>query len=610
MKQADRLAALRAQFVKYKVDGFLVPKADEFQGEYIPERAERLAWLTGFTGSAGNAVVLKDAAMVQTDSRYDIQIRQQVDANLYSTTMNTDITLHGWIAQNAKPGQVIGYDPKLHTPNQIKSMESGLKDTGVILKALDDNLLDAIWNNRPAMPAHPVEIFPTYIAGRSADEKRAEIASRLTMAGADAAVITLPDSIAWLLNIRGHDVPHTPLALSNAIIYADGRVDWFIDPAKVPADVHAHIGHQVQVHDPEDIEDALKALSGKTAVLDCRKSSIWFKQKLESSGAKIKDMEDPCILPKACKTPEEQDGIRNAHFRDGVAVTKFLAWLDRDGVKQKNLTELDVADMLESFRRQDPTYRDSSFDTIAGWGANGAIVHYRATPEKHAVITPPGLLLLDSGGQYANGTTDITRTIPIGTPSDEMKKAFTLVLKGHIAIAAVTFPDGVKGADIDTLARKALWAHGMDYGHGTGHGVGCYLSVHEEGGGISALAARPFKPGMVVSNEPGYYKQGDFGIRIESLVLVNQIGSFANGKTLMGFETLTLAPIDKRLIDLDLMNHEEIAWLNDYHARVEKLISPRLDADEQKWLKAATSPLKKPDAAGPRKRRQNKLDPN
>jgi Xaa-Pro aminopeptidase len=603
MTQAEKIAALRGAYKQQGVDGFLVPRADEYQNEYVPARGERLAWLTGFTGSAGNAVVLDDKAMVQTDTRYEIQVGKQIDASIYSATMVHTIKIGEWIAQNANKGDVIGYDPKVHTPGQIRAIEAELKEAGITLKPLDSNPLDASWTDQPSPPMDKIEVFPEYTAGRSAREKREEIGKKITTEGAVGAVITMPDSIAWLLNIRGTDVPHTPLPLSTAIVYPDGQVNLFIEKAKVPEEVHAHLGNQVSVVDPVDFEDALKALgaaskaAAKPVIFDETRSSIWGKQVLEGAGATIKNIEDPCVQPKACKTPEEQAGIRNAHFRDGVAVTKFLAWLDREGSKQ-SLTELDIADRLEAFRKLDGTYRDSSFDTIAGWAANGAIVHYRATPEDHAKIVPPGILLLDSGGQYSNGTTDITRTMTIGKPNAEAKMAFTLVLKGHIGIADLVMAEGVKGSDIDVEARKHLRRHGMDYGHGTGHGVGCYLSVHEAGGGISSLANRVFKPGMVISNEPGFYKPDHFGIRIENLVMVQEAGVLSTGAKALKFETLTVVPIDKRLIDLKLMTHEEVKWLDDYHARVAQLLMPYMDADEQAWLQEATSPLKKTRAAG------------
>lgn len=605
MEQADKLTALRAQMTKNKVDGFLIPKADEFQGEYIPARAERLQWLTGFTGSAGAAVVLRDRALAMSDSRYTLQIRAQVDQNHFeiidSGTGGTK-EIGDWLKQNAAEKAVIGYDPKLHTPTQIQSLQTALHEKGVTLTPLKKNLIDLIWKDQPGAPLQLVEIFSEKVAGKRADEKREDIAADVVRKGGLAAVITMPDSVAWLLNIRGTDVPHTPFALSNAIVHKNGDVDWFIDPAKITPKVKTHLGNRVQVIHPDKLQDALQDLAVRSkkeklpVLFDHKNGSIWFKQVIEGKGGTLKDVEDLCLLPKACKTPAEQKAIREAHLRDGVAETKFLCWLDREAPKGK-LTEVSVAEKLEEFRAQQKGFRDTSFDTIAGWKANGAIVHYRATEEDHARIKPPGILLLDSGAQYNDGTTDITRTIAIGKPTKEQMKANTLVLKGHIAVASHVFPAGTRGVDIDVLARRPLLQNKMNYGHGTGHGVGIYLSVHEQGGGISAMALRPYKPGMLISNEPGYYKEGAFGIRIENLIMVVDDGYMEDGKTpAMKFETVTLVPIDKRLIDVSLMEDAELKWLNDYHKRVEREVGPYLDPAEKKWLKEACAPLKKPDA--------------
>lgn len=597
-KQIDKLAALRAEMKKQALDGVLVPKEDEFQGEYIPACAERLAWLTGFTGSAGAAVVLMDRALVQSDSRYTLRLKAQVDQALFSTQESKDGQgVAEWLLENAAEKSVIGYDPRLHRISEIQSLESKLKSGNIRLKPLEKNMIDIIWQDRPAAPMDKVEAFPDSIAGLSANDKREDITAAVVKSGAVAAIITMPDSVAWLLNIRGNDVPHTPFALSNAIIHDNGNIDWFIDPAKIPAEVRSHIGNHVQINAPDTLPDALRALAQTSAkqkkpvLLDYKNSSIWFKQMLEAAGGTLKDAEDVCLLAKACKNPTEQNHIRTAHKRDGVAETKFLIWFEREAPKGY-LTEISVAEKLEEFRRQGQNFRDTSFGTIAGWNANGADVHYHATPESSAVIKSPGILLLDSGAQYQDGTTDITRTIAVGTPTAEQKKANTLVLKGHIAIAACTFPAGTRGVDIDILARQALLKHGMNYGHGTGHGVGLYLSVHEQGGGISKAAMRPFKPGMLVSNEPGYYREGKFGIRIENLIMVAENGLMEDGKTQsLKFETVTLVPIDKNLIDKSLLNSEEIDWLNDYHARVEREIAPHLDSDEKVWLKKACAPL-------------------
>lgn len=601
MEQADKLAALRAQLGKHSIDGFLVPKADEFQGEYIPACAERLQWLTGFTGSAGAAVVLKDRALAISDSRYSIQIKKQINQEHFEIAEGTSRKLGEWLAENARENAVIGYDPKLHTPAEIQMLQGLLDSKGVRLQPVKENLIDLLWKDRPGAPRQPVEIFSEKVAGRRASDKIEDIAADIVKKGGLAAIVTMPDSIAWLLNIRGTDVPHTPFALSSAVVRKNGTVDWFIDPARIPPKLHAHIGNRVQVLHPDKQEQALQDLAAQSkreklpVLFDHKNGSVWFKQLIEGKGGTLKDTEDLCLLPKACKTPAERKAIRAAHVRDGVAETKFLCWLDREAPKG-SLTELSVAEKLEEFRARQKGFRDTSFDTIAGWKANGAIVHYRATEESHAKIKPPGILLLDSGAQYNDGTTDITRTIAIGKASVAQKKANTLVLKGHIAVASAVFPEGTRGVDLDMLARQPLLRHKMNYGHGTGHGVGIYLSVHEQGGGLSKAAMRSFKAGMVVSNEPGYYKQGAFGIRIENLLMVVEAGVIDDGGTApanaLAFETITLVPIDRRLIDLALMNDDEIKWLNDYHKRVAREIGPYLDPAEKKWLKEACAPLK------------------
>lgn len=614
--QADKLTALRRELKNQGVNGFLVPHDDEFLNEYLPASAERLAWLTGFTGSAGEAVVLEDKALAITDTRYEIQISQQVDETLFdrrviSAALNKEVSLPKWLEQNAQPGSVIGYDPKLHKAAQIDSLTRALSAKNITFRALPNNPLDAIWQNRPAAPKSLVDAFPDTIAGRTAREKREEIAKSIADEGATAAIISQPDSIAWLLNVRGTDVPHTPLALSYAIVHSNGDVDWFIEQNRIPAYLKAHLGNHVVLHNPETLTDAMAALAQKSkmeqrpVLVDDNRSPIWFRQALEAQGGLVKNHENPCVLPKACKTPPEQAAIRNAHLRDAISLVKFLAWFEGEAPKGK-LDEIGVGIKLEEFRRVDAGFRDTSFDTIAGWNANGAIVHYRATAEKNKQIVPPGMLLLDSGAQYQEGTTDITRTLAVGKVEQEMKDKFTLVLKGHIGIASLKFPEGIRGADIDVLARQALWKGGLNYGHGTGHGVGIYLSVHEEGGAISSRAARPFRAGMVVSNEPGYYKKDAFGIRIESLVLVVEDGMMEDGATKrLSFDTLTLVPIDRRLVNAKLLNDEERIWLNDYHSRVYAAVSPHLTGKELKWLKEATKPIKKPEATGPVSRWRN-----
>ncbi len=592
----EKIAALRGRMKENGLDGYLVPRADEFQGEYVPACAERLSWLTGFTGSAGAAAVLMDKACVMSDGRYTLQLAAQTDSTLYEKVNSDTVSLEGWMAANAAPGARIGYDPKLHTPARIAAMEKALKEKNIALVPFEGNLVDAVWDNRPPAPRETAEAYPDALAGRTAAEKREMIAQAVKKEGAHAAVLAAPDSIAWLLNIRGKDVPHNPFALSYAIITDDGQVDWFIDRRKVPSSLAAHLGNHVRVREmtelPQALAEAAQAAQtqGKPVLMDFTKTSIWFKTILEQAGAAVLDRRDPCSEPRACKTESEQKAIREAHVRDGVAVTRFLKWLSDEAPKGK-LTELAVERKLLEFRLQDKGLRDTSFDTIAGWAGNGAIVHYRASAATNKQITPPGLLLVDSGGQYQDGTTDITRTISVGTPTEEMRENFTRVLKGHIGIAMLRFPDGVTGEQIDVLARRALWDAGLDYAHGTGHGVGCYLSVHEDGVGISVRAKNKFRPGMLVSNEPGYYKENEYGIRLENLQLVREDGKGASGRMMMRFEPVTLAPFDRALIRADMLEAAELKWLNDYHARVYKTLALHLDADARAWLEKQTAPL-------------------
>jgi Xaa-Pro aminopeptidase len=585
---ADKLSAIRSQLQKLGVDGLILPHADEYQSEYLPASAERLAWLTGFTGSAGAAAVLPDRAAAFTDGRYLIQIRNQVDPHLFEIVDITKANPGDWLSLYGKKGQVIGYDPKLYTPKQIRILQDKISDRGLSLKAIE-NPVDAVWTDRPADPVQPAEIFPDSIAGRSSAEKRAMLAAELRERGLASAVITQPDSIAWLLNIRGQDVPHNPLVLSYAILHEDGSVDWFADARKITPDIKAHLGNAVGVRDPGTIGAVLKDLKGPV-LLDHQRSPQWFLNQLKAAGVAVKDGKDPCILPKACKTEAEQEGMRAAHLRDGIAVTKFLCWLDKNG--KDGWTERDIEKKLNGFRREQPGYRAESFDTIAGWAGHGAIIHYRATAESNAKIIPPGILLLDSGAQYNDGTTDITRTIAIGEPGADMKDRFTRVLKGHIGVACAIFPEGTPGAQIDTLARKPLWDAGLEYAHGTGHGVGCYLCVHEEAASISPRGHDPIKAGMVLSNEPGFYKEGEFGIRIENLVLCQGVGvTSSEGRPMLDFETLTLAPIDRNLIEVRLLTDDERDWLNVYHDRVYESLAAFMDPDERDWLRKATEKI-------------------
>jgi Xaa-Pro aminopeptidase len=589
-----RIDALRAELKRRGLDGFVLPRGDEHQGEYVPPRAERLAWITGFTGSAGTAIVLLDCAAVFVDGRYTLQAKQQVDESIFEQLHLVDAPPHEWLAAQARPGMRVGFDPWLHTADGIARLRTAAQRAGAELVAVDSNPIDAVWKNQPPDPVAPVRPHDVRFAGRGAAEKRAELAARIKADGYGAAVITAPDSLAWLLNIRGADVPHTPLPLGFAVLYADGLVDLFIDPRKLLPEVRPHLGNQVKVEPREALGPALDRLGQQKArvLVDAATGAVWIGDRLERAGAKVVRGQDPCALPKACKNAVELQSTRNAHVRDGVAVTRFLAWLAREGPGGR-LTELAAAARLFEFRALGEHFRDTSFTTISGAGANGAIVHYRVTEQSDARIAPDMLYLVDSGAQYLDGTTDVTRTVAIGTPTAEQRDRFTRVLKGHIALATARFPKGTSGSQLDALARASLWQAGLDYDHGTGHGVGSYLSVHEGPQRISKVPNTvALQPGMIVSNEPGYYKTGAYGIRIENLVAVCEVDQPPGAeRPLLGFETLTLVPIDRAVVDLALMTPAEIQWLDAYHARVRETLKPFLDGTDALWLDGATRPL-------------------
>ena len=595
---AARLAALRNELARRGVAGFLVPRADEHQGEYVAPRAERLAWLTGFTGSAGVAVVLLERAAIFVDGRYTLQVRAQVDAGLFEPCHSGEQPPEAWTAANLPKGAALAYDPWLHTVDGVARLKEAVAKAGGSLVALPDNPLDAVWADQPPPPITPVLPHGPAFAGKPAAEKRQEIGARLAAEGIDAAVITLPDSVAWLLNIRGGDVPHTPLPLSFALLRKDGTVDLFIERLKLAPGLETHLGNGVAVRAPDELGAELDRLGAASAkvLADPATAPSWVFDRLAAAGTRPVRGDDPCALPKACKNPVEIAGTRNAHRRDGAAVVRFLAWFDREAPKGE-VTELDATAKLHALRRENDRYRDLSFDTIAGAGPNGAIVHYRSTEKTNRTLAAGDMFLLDSGAQYLDGTTDITRTmivgaVPAGAVGAEMRDRFTRVLKGHIAIATARFPKGTSGSQLDALARAALWQVGLDYDHGTGHGVGSYLGVHEGPQRISKLPNRVgLEPGMIVSNEPGYYKTGAFGIRIENLVVVTPVELAGAERELRGFETLTLAPIDRRLIEESLLTADEVAWLDAYHARVREELTPLVDAATAEWLAAATRPI-------------------
>jgi Xaa-Pro aminopeptidase len=585
---APRLKALRDELARRGLDGFVVPHSDEYGGEYLPKRAERLAWLTAFTGSAGAAVVLKDKAAVFVDGRYTLQVRQQTDTKLFEPRDLVGEGPAGYIEKQVPKGAKLGYDPWLHTQAGIEHLRKAAEKAGVTLTPTDGNPIDAVWADQPDAPTAKAKPHAMNLAGESAQSKRTRIAEDIKAKGADAAVITLSDSICWLLNIRGQDVPHTPFALSFAIQHADGSADLFMDAKKSSPELVQHLGNAVRLHAPDAFASALDDLKGKTVLADPGASAAAIFDRLAAAGATVSRGSDPCQLPKACKNPVEIEGARKAHIRDGAALTKFLAWMAREAPGGE-LTEIDAAEMLEGFRRETGALTDLSFDSISGAAPHAALPHYRVTRSSNRKINRDEIYLIDSGGQYPDGTTDVTRTMIAGTPTAEMKDRFTRVLKGHISLATARFPDGTTGAQLDTLARRPLWDAGCDYDHGTGHGVGSYLSVHEGPQSISKRPiTQPLKPGMICSNEPGYYKEKQYGIRIENLVVVGEPKDAGGDRKVMEFETITLAPIDLNLVEPALLAPEEKDWLNAYHARVRETLEPLVDGETKAWLIEAT----------------------
>ncbi len=586
------LPLLRKALAAQGLNGLYIPHEDEYNNEYLPDANERLAWATGFTGSAGSALIFADEAVVFIDGRYTVQARDQLDASLFKTAGLPGPGPFGWLAKQKMPGAVIGYDPRLMSPNALAAFEKAAKKAGASLKSLDLNPVDAAWEGRPAQPMAPIRPHPLDRAGEPHEDKRSAIGKALAEDGADAAIITSPASIAWAFNIRGGDVACSPLPLGRAILRADGSATLYTAPEKVDDALRAHLGNTVTVAPLAEIDDGLTALAGQTVSLDPDAASAWFFNALEEAGAKILRQRDPVLLPKACKNGAEIAGTSAAHARDGVAVTRFLHWLDTEA-QSGEVTEIDAAIRLEHFRDELGGLEDLSFETISGAGPNGALPHYRVSTATNRKLERGTLFLVDSGGQYLDGTTDITRTVPIGTPRSDMKRHYTLVLKGHIALAVVRFPEGTTGTHLDTLARHALWQAGLDYDHGTGHGVGVYLGVHEGPQRIAkAWNSVPLEPGMIVSNEPGYYREGAYGIRIENLQYVTEPEQIAGGeRAMLGFANLTWAPLARDLIDMNLLSPGEMAWVNTYHQGVLSILGPQLDGETKAWLEAACAPL-------------------
>jgi Xaa-Pro aminopeptidase len=590
---ADRLAALRVQLQQDRLDGFVVPLTDEHMSEYVGSYAQRLQWLTGFEGSAGSAVVLPEEAAIFTDGRYTLQVRQQVDGAHWSYQPVPETSIAAWLKDHAPEGARIGYDPWLHRRDWVRQATEALAARGATLVAVADNPIDRIWADRPEPSKAALVVHPERLAGQSSADKRQKVAEWLEGQKADAAVLAALDSIAWTFNVRGQDVSHTPVALAYALVHSDGTADLFVGQEKVTPELRQHLGNGVRLHERAAFEGALAELSGKTVAVDPERSVAAIFSALEQAGAKVVEVRDPTVLPRATKNEAEIAGHRAAQQRDGSAIARFLKWVgETDG-----LDELKASDKLEAIRREDSSLKDLSFDSISGFGPNGAIVHYRSSEKTNRKFEPGSLYLIDSGGQYEDGTTDITRTVAVSEPTAEMRDRFTRVLKGMIAVSTAVFPKGTRGGQLDSFARRPLWEAGVDYAHGTGHGVGSFLSVHEGPqriapvGGAQSGGDEPLAEGMILSNEPGYYKAGEYGIRIENLILVKRVEVEGAEKEMLGFETLTFAPIDRRLIVREMLSEAELAWLNAYHAEVARRIGPSLESDERSWLEQACAPL-------------------
>jgi Xaa-Pro aminopeptidase len=593
---ADRLAALRQQLKEDRLDGFVVPLTDEHMSEYVGSYAQRLEWLTGFKGSAGSAVVLPEEAAIFTDGRYTIQVRQQVSPTEWSYQSVPETSISQWLREKAPEGARIGYDPWLHTADWVKQATAQLAAKGAELVAVKRNPIDAVWADRPEPSKARLVVQPDQYAGQNSAEKRHQMADWLHQEGADAAVLAALDSIAWTFNVRGADVTHTPVALAFAVVNADGTADLFVEGQKVGDDVRAHLGNGVKLHEREDFETFLRSLSGKLVAVDPERSVAAISQALDEGGARILSRRDPAVLPKAVKNATEIAGHHAAQARDGAAVSRFLKWIEEEAPKG-GVDEMIAADKLLGFRHEHGDLRDLSFDTISAFGPNGALPHYKGTAESNLPFTSGTLYLVDSGGQYQDGTTDITRTVPIGEPSAEMIDRNTRVLQGHIAIATALFPKGTRGSQLDSFARRPLWQAGCDYAHGTGHGVGAFLAVHEGPQRISPVGSsqsggdEPLQAGMILSNEPGYYKVGEYGIRIENLVLVVDKDVPGGDKEMLGFETLTFVPIDRRLIDVAMLSDVERGWVDDYHAEVLVKLGGQLEGEDKAWLEKQCAPL-------------------
>ena len=593
-----RIGALRKELKARKLDGFVVPISDEHMSEYVGAYAQRLQWLTGFGGSAGTAAVLADEAAIFVDGRYTLQVRDQVDERFYAYESVPQTSVAKWLGEHVPQGARVGYDPWLHGKSWVAAVTRALAENKAELVAVTSNPVDAVWADRPAPSLAPALVHRDGLAGQTSEAKRAALSEWLAGKKLDAAVISALDSVAWLLNIRGSDVERTPVTLSFVIAHADGAADLFIAAEKMSPELRAHLGSAVRIAPQEGFFPALAALAGKRVAVDPERSVQAIFSALADAGAEIAEERDPCVLPKAQKNAAEQTGQRAAQARDGTAVSRFLHWLSLKAPGGK-LDELTAAERLHDFRRDTGCLHDLSFDTISGSGPNGAVVHYRVSQETSRLLAPGSVYLVDSGGQYPDGTTDITRTVWIGPDAApaEVRDRFTRVLKGNIALARAVFPKGTLGSQLDPLARQFLWEAGIDYQHGTGHGVGSFLSVHEgpqriaKASGAQRGTEQELLPGMILSDEPGYYKAGEYGIRIENLLLVETRDIPGGEGDWLGFEVLTHAPIDRELVDRSMLNSEDIAWWNGYHARVLEIVGPQLGGAALEWLKVQCAPL-------------------
>jgi Xaa-Pro aminopeptidase len=583
---------LRAELTKLELDGFLVPHEDEYDNEYLPDCNERLLWVSGFSGSAGAAIIMKDRAAVFVDGRYTMQVRQQADEDIFDYCDLVEMGLAGWVEANGKSGEKIGYDARLHSPDALDGLKIAAMRAGVELVSVHTNPIDTAWTDRPAAPMAQINPQPMEFAGEEHTSKRHRIGIAIERGAAQAAVITAPPSIAWLFNIRGGDVSRSPLPLSAAIIKTDGTATLFVAPEKITDETRSHLGNEVALRPETEFAAGLSEFEGQTVRVDAGTVSAWVFDQLKAGGAKVQRLEDPVMRPKAAKNAAEVEGSRQAHIRDGAAVTRFLHWLDTEA-QSGEIDEIQAAQKLESIRKEMPELRDLSFDTISGAQGNAAFAHYRVSEESNLKLARGSLFLVDSGGQFPDGTTDITRTVPIGDPTAEMRTQFTRVLQGHIALSRIRFPKGTNGTQLDILARLPLWEAGFDYDHGTGHGVGSFLGVHE---GPQRIGKAPngvaLEPGMIVSNEPGFYKQDAYGIRVENLQVVTEASEIAGGeRPMLGFETLTMAPIHRGLINIALLTPADLAWMDEYHRDVRAKISPLVTGEVLDWLIKATEPL-------------------